>query len=221
VLKTATIEKQLTLNLESEEFAGIQRNISGRLTSNALDDNTILDITTRPLPLKSQEDKQQQFSKASSLVFRWERYGHIAQEILPLWKRHWKEIALHQEHVPLAPDFDRYYAYDLNNVLHILTVRDDGMLVGYVFLLVMPGHLHYCDTSWAVSDMFWLHPSYRFGWTGIKMLKEAEKGMRARGVKILQWSIKFHFEAERGTIEKLFTRMGYFPSEKILSKYLG
>jgi hypothetical protein len=45
--------------------------------------------------------------------------------------------------------------------------------------------------------------------------------MRARGVKILQWSIKFHFEAERGTIEKLFTRMGYFPSEKILSKYLG
>ena len=194
---------------------------SGGRPLNVMDVSSTSDSTTPSSPPKSQEAKQQLSSTNSSLVFKWERFGHIAQEILPLWKRHWKEIALHQERVPLDPDFERYYTYDLNNVLHILTVRDKGTLVGYVFLLVMPGHLHYCSTPWSVSDLFWLHPSYRFGWTGIKMLKEAEKGMRARGVKILQWSIKFHFEAERGTIEKLFTRMGYFPSEKILSKYLG
>ena len=159
--------------------------------------------------------------EARELVFKWERFGAISHECLPLFKRHWKEIALHQEHVPLDPDWEKYFAYDLADILNVLTVRDDGMLVGYVFLLVMPGHLHYVSTPWAVSDMFWLEPAYRFGWTGLKMLKEAEQGMRARGVKVLQWSIKFHFEADRGTIEKLFTRMGYFPSEKILSKYLG
>ena len=165
-------------------------------------------------------DEPRTTSGHASLKFAWERFGQISQECLPLFRRHWKEIALHQEHVPLDPDWERYFAYDLANILNVLTVRDNGVLVGYVFLLVSP-HLHYISTRWAVSDMFWLDPAYRFGWTGVKMLKKAEEGMRARGVKVFQWSIKFHFEADRGTIEKLFTRMGYEPSEKILSKYLG
>ena len=52
------------------------------------------------------------------------------------------------------------------------------------------------------------------------MLKEVERHARERGVKILQWGIKLNFEAERGTIDKLFYRLKYTPTEVTLSKYL-
>ena len=82
-------------------------------------------------------------------------------------------------------------------------------------------HLHYCSTKWAVADMFWLDPAYRFGWTGYKMLKAVEPRMRELGVKVVMIPFKLHFEAERGTLAKLLARLGYKPTEATFSKYIG
>ncbi len=127
---------------------------------------------------------------------------------------------MHQQSIPLDPDWDRYLQYDVANILQVLTVRDRGVLVGYVFMLVHP-HLHYASTVWAQSDIFWLDPAYRFGWTAMKMFKEVVAGMRKLGVKVVMINAKLHFEADRGTIGKLFERLGFKPTETIYSLHLG
>jgi GNAT superfamily N-acetyltransferase len=153
------------------------------------------------------------------LRFTWERFGAISHECLPLFRRHYKEVANFQDKVPFDPDWERYFTYDLADVLNVLTVRDDKTLVGYAFVMVHP-HPHYVSTLWAICDLFWLDPAYRFGWTGVNMFREVERHARERGVKVMQWGIKLNFEPDRGTIAKLFIRLGYTPTEMTVSKYL-
>ena len=154
------------------------------------------------------------------LRYEWEPFRNIAKELPPLFKRHWKEIALNQEQVSLDPDWPRYFDYDLLGILRCLTVRDGPTLVGYVFVLVFP-HLHYASTLWAQTDIFWLDPSYRQGWTGYRMLRLMEKRLKETGVKVIYANAKLHFEASRGTIGKLLERLGYKPTEMLYSKFIG
>ena len=137
-----------------------------------------------------------------------------------LFRQHWAEIALHKDAIPLDPHWDRYYDFDVADILNVLTVRANGVLVGYMFILVFP-HLHYASTLFAVTDIFWLDPLYRRGMAGYRMLKEVEKRLQEAGVKVIYANAKLHFEAERGTIGKLFERLGYSPTETLYSKYLG
>lgn len=120
----------------------------------------------------------------------------------------------------MDPDWDRYFAYDLANVLHCLTVRSGGVLVGYVFVLVFP-HLHYASTLWAQTDIFWLDPAYRQGLTGYRMLKETERYLKAGGVKMVCMNAKLHFETDRGTIGRLLERLGFKPMDIVYSKFIG
>jgi GNAT superfamily N-acetyltransferase len=152
--------------------------------------------------------------------FRWEKFSAIMRELPPLFRRHWREIALNQDHVPLDPDWDQYLTLELGGMLHVLTVRVKGVLVGYVFMLTFP-HLHYASTAWAGTDIYWLDPTLRFGWTGVRMFRHVELRMRAMGIKVIAVNMKLHFEAGRGTIGKIFERLGYKPIETIYSKYLG
>ena len=172
-----------------------------------------------PQPIRGSGDTKD-FGSTSSLIYQWENFRVIARELPPLFKRHWKEIALNQEHIPLDPDWDRYFALDLAGVLRCLTVRDGPTLVGYIFFFVFP-HLHYASTCWAQSDIFWLDPLYRQGWTGIRMFKTAEKQLQQWGVRVVTINVKLHFEASRGTIGKLLERLGYKPVETIYSKFIG
>lgn len=137
-----------------------------------------------------------------------------------LFKQHWLEIALNKDRIRLDPDWDKYFDLDLADILNVLTVRANGVLVGYVFVLVFP-HLHYFSTTWAQTDMFWLQPAYREGWTGVRMFRELEKHLKTRGVKVIHVVVKLHYQAERGTLNKLFERLGYHPIETVMAKYIG
>ncbi len=144
----------------------------------------------------------------------------IAKEFPVLFRQHWEEIALHKDAIPLDPHWDRYYDFDVADILNVLTVRANGVLVGYMFILVFP-HLHYASTTWAQTDMFWISPAYREGWTGIRMFKETERHVKARGAKMIKVVIKLFFEADRGTLGRLLKRLGYVNDETIWSKFLG
>ena len=122
--------------------------------------------------------------------------------------------------MPLEPAWDRYFDMALVRQLHCLTVRDNGVLVGYLFVVVCP-HLHYASTLWAQTDLFWLDPAYRSGFTGVRMFKEMEKKLREFKVKVVYINAKLHFESDRGTIGKIFERLGYKAVEIAYSKYLG
>ncbi len=156
----------------------------------------------------------------TAVTLQWERFGLIAKEFPVLFKQHWAEIALNQDKIPLDPNWEQYFNFDLADVLNVLTVRANGVLVGYVFVLVFP-HLHYCSTAWAQTDMFWLDPAYRQGWTGVKMFRETERHVKARGCKVLHVVVKLHFEAGRGTLGKVLQRLGYKAVETVWGKFIG
>lgn len=154
---------------------------------------------------------------SSQPEFLWQRFHEIAHELPPLFTEHWRELALNQDIIPLAPDWDRYYALDIQGVLRILTVRSEGRLVGYVFVMVGP-HLHYVSTPWGHSDMFWLDPSFRQGWTGVRLFKELVRGVEAMGAKVLMVPVKLHFM--NGRVIKLLKRLGFEPVETVMARRL-
>jgi GNAT superfamily N-acetyltransferase len=144
--------------------------------------------------------------------FCWEKFHAIAHELPLLFHEHWRELALNQDVVPLDPDFDKFYRLDIEGVLHVLTARAGGELVGYLFLLVGPG-LHYKSTLLAHVDMFFLDPVYRQGWTGVKLFKRLIADARTLGVVNLTLATKIHFMDNRVT--KLLQRLGFKPIETV------
>ena len=174
-------------------------------------------MTRHVRPLEKVPQAQVRVHAAPEL--KWERFMAIAKELPPLFKKHHAEIALNREAIPLDPDWDRYYNADLAGMLRCLTVRVRGVLVGYIFVVVSP-HLHYASTVFAQTDIFWLDPAWRQGWLGIRMFKQMEETLREWGVKVIYVNAKLHFMAERGTIGKLFERLGYKPTEMLYSKVL-
>lgn len=139
---------------------------------------------------------------------------------MPLFKRHWLEIGVNRDQVPLDPDWARYFDYDLLGLLRTLTVRSNGALVGYVVILVGP-HMHYASTLWAQYDLYWLDPAYRQGWSGVKMFTEAERALREWGVKVVNINMKIHFDLSNdGRMRKLLARLGYKPRDVVYAKVL-
>src|SRR5258708_3980238 len=94
------------------ESAGTSSAESGHPTSTLTAGESTSGATIASLPLRLREDKPQRSFTASSPVIKWERFGYFAHELPPLFMRHWKEIALNQDEVPLDPNWDRYFEYD-------------------------------------------------------------------------------------------------------------
>lgn len=113
------------------------------------------------------------------VIFQSERWFQISDEIKPLLKLHWGEVANHRASVPLDPDWEMYDRLDRTAVLMITTARDDGKLVGYYLSHVTP-HPHYKSTLYAFVDVYFLLPEYRNGNTGIRLFMAMEEAMRAR-----------------------------------------
>lgn len=147
--------------------------------------------------------------------FRWEPFSDCIQEAQPLLKRHWEEIALNKDTIPLDPDWDAYFALERVGRLHVLTARVDGHLVGYCSL-IMGFLLHYRTVQYAQGDIFWLDPAYRTGLTGYHLLKLARSGMRALGCRRIDMRVKLHFQG--GSIGKLLERAGLTAIETIYSE---
>lgn len=162
--------------------------------------------------------RTQSLSAGGSLRFQWEKFSKIVRELIPLWQRHWEEIALDRSVVPLDPDFDSYYRLENDRLLHVLTARSHaGELVGYTFNIIGP-HLHYQSTRTAHTDMFWLAPEYRHGWRGFRLLKYTLAGLKRRGVRM--HTINFKLGFQDGRVGKLLKRLGYAPTDIIMRKLI-
>jgi hypothetical protein len=170
---------------------------------------------TQPVPASP---PRQRLSDRDRLSFQWEQFSKIHRELLPLFKKHWKEVALDQEQVPLDPDWDYYFAADARQILHILTARaPNGKLAGYVFNIV-GAHNHYKSTRHAHTEMFYLHPYFRKGWQPVRMFKENLAGLKVMGVEVAMISFKLHFQ--NGRVGKFLARLGYEATEINMRKRL-
>ena len=136
-------------------------------------------------------------------------------EMKPLLEEHWEEIALYKDKVKLDPDYDKYLLLDSLGLLHVLTVRDDAVLVGYFISFIQP-HMHYKECTTAVNDILFIHPSYRKGSIGYKLFKKAEQALIELGVDVMIISSKV-----KNDFKPLMDKLEFNRVEYMYSKYIG
>lgn len=149
------------------------------------------------------------------IKFATESYYDVIEEIKPLLEAHYEEVAWYQDEVPFDPDYEKYEVMANTGLLHIVTARDDGKLIGYFVSLVASG-MHYKQTKFALNDILFVHPDYRGGSVAYKMFKYAFAALKEIGVDI----ITIHMKTD-APFEPLCLALGMAKQEYLYSIYLG
>lgn len=150
-----------------------------------------------------------------SVQFAIETIDQVLDDMAWLWDIHWQEIALDRAKVPLNPDVDTFRALEDAGLLLIVTAREGEKMVGYHVSIVRP-HLHYKQSLTAYADMYFIHPDYRQGMTGVRLFKYLEERLRERGVERIYQGTKVHKDMGR-----LFERLDYKETERLYVKWIG
>ncbi len=148
-----------------------------------------------------------------NLSFQAEAFWQIADELPPLFARHWKELG--ERDIPLDPDWNRMFLSEAQGQLKVTTARCGDVLVGYIFNLI-GGHPHSRSTLYSRIDNFWLDPAYRGGLAVLRWLRMNEAMLDDLGVKKRYIGIANDYMA--GRVGNLFRRLGYKPVETTWSR---
>lgn len=138
------------------------------------------------------------------VTFGREQAGSIFDEIKPLLRAHFEEIA-HYKDIPLNPDYGRYFEAEHHGQLRIYTARYHGTLIGYAIYFVRPS-LHYRDSLQAHQDILYLAPEHRRGGVGRGLIDHADGALRQEGVQVVIQHVKHKRELNFGPLLK---RIGY------------
>lgn len=149
------------------------------------------------------------------LTFQAEPWAIYHRDCQDLWAAHYDELALRKERMQMKPDVPAYEAMEAAGMLHILVARDAGEMVGYVITVVRK-HLHYADVFCGFEDAYFLRQSHRRGMAGVRLLREWEKAMKARGVQLLFAMTKPWLD-----MSPLFERLGFTKSDYTFAKWIG
>jgi hypothetical protein len=99
-------------------------------------------------------------------------------------------------------------------MLNIFTARENGKLIGY-FVTTTSANIHYKDHLFATNDIIFIKEEYRKGFTGIRLIKFAEKSLKQDGVSVLVINTKVH-----KPFDKLLLWLNYKHIENVYSKLL-
>lgn len=147
--------------------------------------------------------------------FKQEFLCQVEEECQELINLHWEEIALNKNKIKLNPDWEAYYEAEQQGKFKVFTARDSGKLVGY-FAVFISTNPHYKDHLFASNDVIYLHKDFRKGFTGVKLIKFAEKCLKEDGVSVLSINTKVH-----QPFDAILSRLGFGLIERVYSKYLG
>ena len=147
-----------------------------------------------------------------TIEFALEPAERVIEDAVALFSAHWQECACWQDRVSLNVDKERYIAGDKTGAVRGYTMRDEGMLVGYMGLIVGK-HMHYKDDVFAAVDVLYIDPEYRKGLAAIRFMKWVEEQVKESGASVMTYHIKtFH------DYPALFERLGYEKIEVIYAK---
>lgn len=149
------------------------------------------------------------------ITFAVENWDEIKKEAAPLWIPHYEEVGQNKEKMQLNPDIEKLDGYNAKGMLHIVVARKSGELVGYHASFI-DTLIHYKHILAGISDLYWLREDCRQGTIGIKLFKEVERTLKARGVQIIYDSTKLYLDHG-----KIFEYLGYKPIERKYSKWIG
>ena len=144
-----------------------------------------------------------------------ESWATVDSQIEAVASFHWDELALDKLLFQRDLDHEKYFALEKQGMLHVVTARSHGDLIGYIICFVMP-HMHYKSSGLvALADMYYLLREHRLGGLGVRMFREMERGLKERGVIRAHMSCKKHEDHTR-----LFEAMGWDLTDYTFSKVL-
>lgn len=150
----------------------------------------------------------------TNILYAQEFLGTVRDDITPLLRRHWSEVALNKDQIPLDPDWDAYEELERGGMLRIFTARVDGQLVAYYVVIVRP-HLHYRTTLCAFSDLIYVEPEERCRGVATALVGFSELCLREDGVRLIVANTKV-----RHDFGPLLSSWGYEVRETVYSKML-
>ena len=133
------------------------------------------------------------FDRAESVAGVWD-------EIYPLLKQHWAEIAHHKD-IALDPDVEFYHKADALGMVRVFTAREDEALIGYAVFFVKP-NVHYKQVLVAQQDILFVQKDKR-GF-GAKFIAWCDEQLKAEGVQM-----SMHHVKEAHNFSPLLRRLGY------------
>lgn len=148
-------------------------------------------------------------------TYQREAFVSIMAELPPLILAHYAEVSVEEKGDEVDVAWQKYLDFEMAKMLHVLTVRADGKLVGY-HICIVRHHLRHADRLCAWSDVFFILPEYRRGPAGIKLFTENEKMLAKLGVKKIFTSTKIHID-----LQKLMKRLKYKATEQVWTKWVG
>ena len=148
------------------------------------------------------------------ITYQQEFLTQVKPDILPLLHLDWLEIEHQKDIREFDPDWEAYEALEQVGILKVFTVRSEDKLVGY-YSCVVSSSLHSRGLLQATIDAIYLHPDYRKGLTGYKLIKFAEKCLKEDGVKIILLGT-----TEVNPIDPLLLKLGYSKTEVKFEKVL-
>lgn len=151
-------------------------------------------------------------AERAPVEFAVEAYREVVEEVKGLLEDHWQEIALDKDAIKLEPDWDNYRWLAERGMLHIVTARDDGWLVGYHVSVVRP-HMHYRSSLTCYADIMYLKPEYRLGMTGYKLIRFFRDSVKARGVQKIYMMTKLALD-----LDPILRRLGFTPIERVYTQ---
>jgi|SRR5579864_809106 len=147
------------------------------------------------------------------ITFQVESLASWAKDLEPLAPLHYKELSL-DGFKPLLKT-DKYLEFENMGILNIITARDDGKMIGYYFVAIIP-HLHYAEAGlMGFTDMYFLHPEYRKGTIGIRFIQFVEQVLKGKGAVKIYVSCKVHRD-----LQPFWEGCGYRFSDKMFTKLL-
>jgi GNAT superfamily N-acetyltransferase len=149
------------------------------------------------------------------ITFHVERLSDELDNLKPWFPKHWAELALDQEKVPLDPQYHVYLDREARGEVLFVAARDRGKIVGYFVGFVAPG-LHYKTCLTLTMDIFWVEPEHRGSNAGFQLFEFVEKEAKQRGVQRMFVGSKLHKDASF-----LFEKLGYIEVERYYSAWLG
>lgn len=115
------------------------------------------------------------------ITFAVEPWSRFKLEGIPLWQKHWEEVAIHRDTIKLDVNVPQYDAQDACGALCIVVARHKGEIVAYWAGLIRT-HLHYAQSLTAFTDVYFVDKAHRKNGLGQQLFQFVEKTLKARGV---------------------------------------
>lgn len=146
-----------------------------------------------------------------------ESFEACLPELEPLFRIHHAELALFQDRMPLAPQYDEYVARERAGSLFLVTVRVDGKIAAYYVTQVAPG-FHYCGTLTAHLDICYIVPEQRHKGLALPLFRCVERELKRRGVQVWYSGYKTHNDLQ---MPALLEALDFQPADEHWVRWLG